>query len=576
MGFAIGASILEVLISLLMFNMGMIKIATAEYFTRYLIVPTIIYWVLIGLGLWGPKLREKYEGKPNDNFFLNCCSLYTMEAVLFEIGWIHHAYAATLATLVVPILFSFVFADKNVTKRITVIATIAIVLCTIHRRVDLAHRNLSDPYQYGNGIIVVIMTVAMGALISSLAERQRQTLESLESTVKEVEIANEAKTAFLANMSHEIRTPINAIIGINEMIRRENVNDQINDYSHDIHGAADSLLNTVNSILDLTKIESGKMELSYVDYDILNLVHDVASIVNIRAKEKGIELKVDVDKGIPSKYHGDDVHIKQIITNLLTNAVKYTDEGSVLLKVFGHREGENEVLEVLVKDTGIGIRFEDRAKLFSKFERIDLARNRNVEGTGLGLTITAQLLRMMDSMLEVDSEYGKGSTFFFKIKQKIVDETPVGEASVDHHDAKQQQKYKPKFVAPKAKVLVTDDNAMNIKVFMHLLKSTKMNVDKADSGKAAIEKTLQNKYDIIFMDHMMPEMDGIETMHNIRSNPDNINKDTKIVALTANAIVGAKEMYLSEGFDAFLSKPIDPVSLEKLALSFLPEEYIEG
>ncbi|MBO6214534.1 MAG: response regulator, partial [Lachnospiraceae bacterium] len=387
--------------------------------------------------------------------------------------------------------------------------------------------------------------------------------------------ANEAKSRFLANMSHEIRTPINAVLGMDEMILRESRDKSIREYAIDIRSAGRTLLSLINDILDFSKIESGKMEIVPVEYDFAPMITDLINMLQTRAAAKDLELVIEVDPNIPTRMFGDDVRIKQCFTNILTNAVKYTPSGTVWLRAKGYREGDDYLLTCEVEDTGIGIKEEDLPKLFKEYERIEESRNRNIEGTGLGMNITLQLLSLMDSKLEVSSVYGKGSTFWFEVRQHIVDDTPVGDVERQRSEAAEDFDYSESFIAPEAKVLVVDDNAMNRKVFMSLLKATRIQVDDADGGPRAIELAGQVHYDVIFMDHMMPDMDGIEAMKAIKAMPEGSpNSDTPIYVLTANAVTGAKDMYMAEGFDGYLSKPVVADKLENVLREKLPKELM--
>ena len=392
--------------------------------------------------------------------------------------------------------------------------------------------------------------------VSTATKEIDEMVESVEESRRLAEEANHAKSSFLANMSHEIRTPINAILGFDTMILRESRNEEIIHYANDIMSAGNNLLLIINDILDLSKIESGKMNIVDVEYELSSLVLDVVNMMRMKAEEKGLRVEVEVDKNIPSWLFGDDVRIRQIIINLMNNAVKYTETGVVSLSIDGTREGEYEKLHVEIKDTGMGIKPEDMDKLFEKFARIEEERNHNVEGTGLGMNITISLLSMMNSKLNVESEYGKGSTFSFEIKQKVMREEPIGDItnrSLEYHD---ESTYASTFTAPEANVLLVDDNHMNREVIIALLKKTKIHFDQADGGLTCLEKTLDCKYDLILLDHMMPDLDGIETLKRLRADEKNPNKDTITICMTANAIVGAKEMYLEAGFDDYLSKPI--------------------
>ncbi|MCR4925641.1 MAG: response regulator, partial [Clostridiales bacterium] len=391
--------------------------------------------------------------------------------------------------------------------------------------------------------------------------------------------ASEAKSSFLSNMSHEIRTPINAVLGMNEMILRECDNKTLVEYSESIKTAGNTLLGIINDILDFSKIEAGKMEIIPTEYDISSLINDLVNMVQKRADDKGLVLVLDIDKNIPKMLRGDDVRIKQIITNILTNAVKYTEKGSVTFSIGYEKipDNPNKVLiNIAVKDTGIGIKQEDMNKLFTEFERIEEKRNRKIEGTGLGMSITQSLLKMMGSTLKVESVYGLGSKFFFKLEQDVISWDALGDyeaaykASIATH-----KKYHEKFKAPEAKLLIVDDTPMNLMVFQSLLKKTKIKIDTAESGNEGLALAYNKKYDIIFLDHMMPEKDGIETLQELKANGNNPNIDTPTVCLTANAISGAREQYISAGFDDYLTKPIDSSKLEEMILHYLPKDKIE-
>lgn len=406
-------------------------------------------------------------------------------------------------------------------------------------------------------------------------EQLEKAKEMAEEARQEALAANAAKGKFLAHMSHEIRTPINAVLGMDTMILRETTDMQIKEYALDIQNAGQNLLSLINDILDFSKIESGKLEIINVEYDFSSMIHDISNMIKAKAEGKKLELHFQIDENLPSKLFGDDVRIRQVLVNLLNNAVKYTLEGRVSLSVNGRIDGKKVVLDFSVEDTGIGIKEEDMEKLFKEFERIEEKRNRNVEGTGLGINITTQLLMLMGSKLNVESTYGKGSKFYFTLEQNIVDSTPVGNLTERIRQQSTEYSYMAAFTAPKAELLVVDDNSTNLKVFVNLLKCTKVNVDVADSGKSCLEMVRKKRYDLIFLDHMMPEMDGIETLHRMKELPDNQSAGTPIVALTANAITGAKEMYLAEGFDAFLPKPINPEKLEQMILRLLPRDLLK-
>lgn len=404
--------------------------------------------------------------------------------------------------------------------------------------------------------------------------KERLQLEELQILKVEADMANQAKSDFLAKMSHEIRTPINGILGMNEMILRESKEPEVRKYSHDIKSAAKSLLGIINEILDSSKIESGKMQIVPSDYEMGSVLVDLYNMVGIRATEKKLALSFDIDETIPSEYYGDDMRIKQVLVNLLSNAVKYTKEGSVKMKLTGRQDGEYEVLKFVVTDTGIGIKKEDISKIYSDYVRINEEKNRYVEGTGLGMNITVQLLALMGSRLNVESEYGKGSTFFFELRQKIVNEEPLGTFCIDM-DQLDTGTYIEHFVAPAAKILVVDDNDLNRSVFRNLLKSTGIQIWDVDSGKACLKIITEQEFDLIFLDHMMPEMDGVETFHAMKELEGNRCKNTPVIMLTANAVKGAKEKYLEEGFNDFLTKPVMPDKLDEMVTAYLPENLIE-
>ena len=411
-----------------------------------------------------------------------------------------------------------------------------------------------------------------------------KTRQSIEDQLQIAKSANEAKSRFLSNISHEIRTPINAVLGFDEMILRESKNEEIIGYARDIQSSGKTLLALINDILDFSKIEAGKMEIIPVEYELGSLMNDIVNMSEMRAREKSLKLNVNVDENIPHILFGDEIRIKQCIINIITNAVKYTEEGSVTLDV-GYEVVESEELfdddedfidlKVSVADTGIGIRTEDMDKLLSAFERIDVRRNRTIEGTGLGISIVTSLLGMMDSKLEVDSEYGRGSVFSFVIRQKVIDWDRVGDFAQRIKESQADDYgYKESFQAENAHILVVDDTRTNLTVIEGLLKQTKMKIDTATSGMDALKLVRENKYDVIFLDHRMPEMDGIQTFHAMEEMEDNLNKETPVIALTANAISGSREMYFKEGFTNYMSKPVDPVKLEEMILSYLPEELV--
>ncbi len=472
--------------------------------------------------------------------------------------------------------------------------------------------------------------------------------QKLEEDLRVAEAASEAKSSFLSNMSHEIRTPINAVLGMNEMILRESFEPSTLEYASTIQSAGNTLLSLVNDILDFSKIEAGKMDILPVQYNLSSVINDLVNMILRRAKDKNLELKVNVSESIPDLLFGDEIRIKQCATNILTNAVKYTEKGSVTLDISFEKleeydnsgkentnaNGTNDVtvsslkdssvsygannetissvkdstvsngtnsdkqktdnteyitvesenrrnfvgkiaLKIRVIDTGIGIKEEDINKLYSPFERIEEIRNRSIEGTGLGMSIVKKLLAMMNTRLTVESVYGEGSDFSFVVEQEVCDWEPIGDFEKRYKETiSTRKKYHESFVAPDAKILVVDDTSMNLTVIIGLLKKTLIQIITATSGREALGLVAKEKFDLIFLDHRMPDMDGIETLDAIKKLPDNPNSDTLCIALTANAVAGAREFYLNAGFEDYLSKPIDPARLENMLAMYLPEDKV--
>ncbi|SDB30780.1 ATP-binding protein [Butyrivibrio sp. INlla16] len=392
--------------------------------------------------------------------------------------------------------------------------------------------------------------------------------------------ANGAKTQFLSQMSHEIRTPINAIIGMDELILREYDDNQLKKYAHNIKSASNTLLTLINDVLDFSKIEAGKMELYNVEYDLADMISELVNMVEERAKNKGLEFNTIVNSQIPHLLYGDNVRLKQVILNILTNAVKYTEHGSIEFAVDyidgGHLDKDSSIgLKISVSDTGIGIREEDMQRLYDPFERLEETRNRNIEGSGLGMSIVQKFLKLMNSELYVKSEYGKGSTFSFVVEQQIRSFEPIGDFKVAYDKIiEDDSNYRELFTAPDADILVVDDNEINLVVTRNLLKDTMINIETASSGKEALLMTAKKKYDLMLIDHRMPEMDGMEMLWRLKSDEKNINRDTPSIALTANAFSGARDVYRKSGFQDYLSKPIIGDALEKMLINYLPEDKV--
>lgn len=415
----------------------------------------------------------------------------------------------------------------------------------------------------GIGLIILLFMCGLKTIRDFVkVERDKQTAIA----------ASESKAKFLANMSHEIRTPINVVVGMNEMILRENKDKAIEEYANNIKSASHMLLGLINDVLDFSKIEAGKLQIVESDYSLATLINDVILGANVRAGQKALEVKLDIDESMPAVLKGDEIRIKQILNNLLSNAVKYTQQGSVTFSAKGLREENRFFLQFSVKDTGMGISKEDMERLFDSFQRLELSKNRYIQGTGLGLNITKQLVIAMNGTIDVQSKPGEGSYFTVQIPQEVVDETAMGAPRAKTKEKEEAPKKEFHLVAPDAKILVVDDNKMNLMVIRGLLKNTQVQLDMAGGGNECLKMTKDKKYDLILMDHMMPEPDGVQTFHMIQEDKDNLNRETKVIVLTANAIEGMKEQYMSEGFTDYLSKPVEAAKLEAMIAKYLEKD----
>ncbi len=436
---------------------------------------------------------------------------------------------------------------------------------------DFPHNALLD--SAFSMIMVGLLTSVLLMFLNRMYEEENALTQRQK---KEIEELNRAENNFFSSMSHEIRTPINTIIGLNEIILREDISEEVAENARNIQGASKMLLSLINDILDISKIKSGKMEIVNVSYETGALFSEIVNMIWIKTKEKGLEFKLHVDSSIPSMLCGDEVRIKQILINLLNNAVKYTSEGSVTLSVRCERQGVNRVrVWYSVEDTGMGVKKENIPYIFNAFRRVDAEKNRYIEGTGLGLSIVQQLVELMGGEISVNSVYTKGSTFIVSLEQDIIDEKALGTFTLaSRARAHDGEPYRQSFEAPDAHILVVDDNDMNLMVVTKLLLETKIQIDTASSGAECLRLTQNHHYDCILMDHMMPEMDGIECLHALRVQPTGLCQDVPVIALTANAGSDNQLLYRKEGFSGYLAKPVSGALLEAAVLSILPKGLV--
>ncbi len=451
----------------------------------------------------------------------------------------------------------------------------------LSKGVDLA---ATDVFDYSKDFLVKVSLVAIAFLCLTLsiglwlAGRHQRMAESqykqIQMAKDEAERANLAKSRFIANISHELRTPINTIMGMNEMIMREEseakdniYSETINQYAENIKQASELLLGLVNDILDLSKIESGKMTLVEMEYDSEEMIRSIINMMKIRSESKGLSFYTQIDPQLPKHLLGDEGRIKEVVLNLLSNALKYTDEGGFTLRISVAERTEDRCrISFVVKDTGRGIREEEIDKIFSAFERADEKKNISIQGTGLGLNLAKQFSTLMGGELRCESIYGKGSTFYFTLEQTVLDNELVG--NVLEKETETRAVYVPLFTAPGAKLLAVDDNQLNLQVIKGLLKGLQIQVTTAMSGGECLDMLHDKDFDVVLLDHMMPEMDGIETLEHIRAE----HKHIPVIALTANASNDGGSYYRLKGFDDYLSKPVDSLELEKTLQKFIPKE----
>lgn len=570
---AAGVFLLEIGVNIILFVQGKVNPDIVYHLMRYLVVPSGLVFLAV---LFDGIMMRCF---PNKDWLLNYIMVLTVVFMCTVVAVTHYVFPITMTAFVIPVLMSVVFGNNRMTAATAASCSVCVILTGIWRNIDGTDTDRYYVVQevvISLGIIFVSLIVA-GIVNSLITEQNHRLLDALRKekrSQQEAEAANMAKSSFLANMSHEIRTPINAILGMNEMILREEKDPAIRGYAGNIQASGNSLLSIVSDVLDISKIESGKLEIIPVDYEVNSLISDCCNMAAGRAKAKELELLVECADNVPMKLCGDETHIRQIIMNLLTNAVKYTEKGTVKLIVSGRFTDGGFVLKVDVSDTGIGIAEENLPQLFTQFQRFDLQRNRNIEGTGLGLSIVKRLCDLMSGTITARSVLGSGSTFTVELPQKVVDSTPCGGVNLNY-SAGAEHEYHHSFEAPEAKILAVDDLPVNLLVIANLLKETRIKIDTAGSGRECMDKCSQQKYDLILMDHMMPEMDGVQTFEKLHGDKSSPNFETPVIMLTANALAGMREQYMDVGFADYVSKPVRGAKLEEAIRRNLPESLIK-
>lgn len=570
---ATGVFLLEIGVNIILFVQGKVNPDIVYHLMRYLVVPSGLVFLAV---LFDGIMMRCF---PNKDWLLNYIMVLTVVFMCTVVAVTHYVFPITMTAFVIPVLMSVVFGNNRMTAATAASCSVCVILTGIWRNIDGTDTDRYYVVQevvISLGIIFVSLIVA-GIVNSLITEQNHRLLDALRKekrSQQEAEAANMAKSSFLANMSHEIRTPINAILGMNEMILREEKDPAIRGYAGNIQASGNSLLSIVSDVLDISKIESGKLEIIPVDYEVNSLISDCCNMAAGRAKAKELELLVECADNVPMKLCGDETHIRQIIMNLLTNAVKYTEKGTVKLIVSGRFTDGGFVLKVDVSDTGIGIAEENLPQLFTQFQRFDLQRNRNIEGTGLGLSIVKRLCDLMSGTITARSVLGSGSTFTVELPQKVVDSTPCGGVNLNY-SAGAEHEYHHSFEAPEAKILAVDDLPVNLLVIANLLKETRIKIDTDGSGRECLDKCSQQKYDLILMDHMMPEMDGVQTFEKLHGDKSSPNFETPVIMLTANALAGMREQYMDVGFADYVSKPVRGAKLEEAIRRNLPESLIK-
>ncbi len=552
-----------------------------KLFMNSLLYHRLLYMLILLMGtVW--FLVTTYFAKNSERRYRILSVMYTILAIVM--------YAFVLGLAFINVHFNH-FMDPTIFMTVALLVPMCLYLNPIEYLVlagaadgvmiamayyAYSSLHITEQNAFLNFIVFSFFQLAMGIIMLYTKYRLQREIVTANRQHQEIEMLNKAQNSFFSNMSHEIRTPINTIIGLNEMILREDVSEEVMEDAANIKSAGKLLLNLINDILDMSKIQSGRMQLLNAPYQVGEMLSDLVGMMWIRAKEKKLDFHVDVSPDIPNELLGDEVRIKQILINVLNNAIKYTKEGSVSLLVQCEMIDDNTCNMIYnVTDTGVGIKPEDIPYLFSAFKRVDEDSNKHIEGTGLGLSIVKQLLDLMGGKITVNSVYTKGSTFIIEIPQPLENVEKMGQYNFDKSKTfGKKEEYVPRFEASQARVLVVDDNEANLMVVSKLLRETKVRIDTASSGAEALRKTLNIHYDVIFMDHLMPEMDGIECRRRILDQTGGRCRESAIVILTANADEENRALYQRENFDGYLVKPVSGEELENELYKLLPREIV--
>ncbi len=490
--------------------------------------------------------------------------------ILYSTGWYILMWVAAFYACAITVVIVVRWKIISVSLKLSAMIYVLLSLTTFIIKVFINQEIMIAGALIALSLIIMQLNLQNPQMIhEAIAQEQEEKLEAIR--------ANKEKSNFLANMSHEIRTPLNVMVNMNEMILREAGNEQIEEYAQRVKTSGEILTSIINNVFDISKLEVGQVELDPHEYKTADLLKELTAIGTVRSEDRHLSFQTDVDRNLPQKLFGDSRHIRQIAMNLIVNAVKYTRHGSILFQVAFEETDQDQDLNLIItiKDTGMGIPSDQINNIFDAFSRGGVEKTTNIEGTGLGLALVKRYTQMMRGTVSVESEYGEGSVFIVMIPQKVIDHTPIGDFEKLRADyVKETVVNTQTFLAPDARLLIVDDNKMNRMAIQSLLKRTRIQIDLAESGESCLEMIQGKHYHVILLDHMMPGMDGIETLHAIRGSSDHQCTGTPVVALTANAVGGAQEMYLAEGFDGYLAKPVKWEQLEETIENFLPPELV--